>query len=68
MMILPLEQQVAPLELCQRLRELGAPQETAGLWTQHDETPFDRVDASDDLLGAFDPRRLHRRRGGRDAE
>ena len=31
-MILPLDQQVAPLELCRRLKELGAPQESAFAW------------------------------------
>ena len=42
-MILPLEQQVAPLALCRRLKELGAPQETHFRWTRSEAGPRDVV-------------------------
>lgn len=51
-MILSLEQQVAPLDLCQRLKELGAPQETLMRWYIDPDYPGDDIAAVALSMGA----------------
>lgn len=52
-MILPLVDQVAPLALCQRLKELGAPQETLCFWSTLPNSGKWKVWLHGDPAGAY---------------
>jgi hypothetical protein len=71
-MILPLEQQVAPLDLCRRLKELGAPQDSEFMWYAGKVTTWWAREFARDLLTAeqvsvaYDPEAVARYRAAQD--